>query len=57
MRQEEEDYSSYSFLTSTLEGGERSAARPGRALPTGMDRQYPLDKRFGAPQTWSGQRG
>jgi hypothetical protein len=26
-------YSSYSFLTSALEGGEWSASRPGRALP------------------------
>jgi hypothetical protein len=26
-------YSSYSFLTSALEGGEESASRPGRALP------------------------
>jgi hypothetical protein len=28
-------YSSYFFLTSTLEGGEWSASRPGRALPPG----------------------
>jgi hypothetical protein len=27
-------YSSYSFLTSALDGGEWSASRPGRALPT-----------------------
>jgi hypothetical protein len=26
-------YSSYSFTTSTLDGGEWSASRPGRALP------------------------
>jgi hypothetical protein len=28
-------YSSYSFLTSILDGGEWSASRPGHALPTG----------------------
>jgi hypothetical protein len=30
-------YSSYSFLTSALEGGEWSASRPGRALPQGKE--------------------
>jgi hypothetical protein len=30
-------YSSYSFLTSALEGGEWSASRPGRALPPGKN--------------------
>jgi hypothetical protein len=30
-------YSSYSFLTSVLEGGEWSASRPGRALPPGKE--------------------
>jgi hypothetical protein len=29
----ERRYSSYSFLTSALDGGEWSATRPGRALP------------------------
>jgi hypothetical protein len=29
----ERRYSSYSFLTSALDGGEWSASRPGRALP------------------------
>jgi hypothetical protein len=28
-------YSSYSFTTSALDGGEWSASRPGRALPPG----------------------
>jgi hypothetical protein len=28
-------YSSYSFLTSTLDGGEWSASHPGRTLPPG----------------------
>jgi hypothetical protein len=30
-------YSSYSFLTSALDGGEWSASRPGRALPRGKE--------------------
>jgi hypothetical protein len=33
----ERRYSSYSFLTSALDGGEWSAPRPGRALPHGKD--------------------
>jgi hypothetical protein len=32
-------YSSYSFLTSALEGGEWSASCPGRALPPGKEPQ------------------
>jgi hypothetical protein len=50
-------YSSYSFLTSALDGGEWSASRPGRALPPGKDLQYPLDIRLGGPQSRSGRRG
>jgi hypothetical protein len=34
-------YSSYSFLTSELEGGEWSASRPGRALPPGKEPPVP----------------
>jgi hypothetical protein len=34
-RMGERRYSSYSYLTSALDGGEWSASRPGRALPTG----------------------
>jgi hypothetical protein len=48
----ERKYSSYSFLTSTLEGGEWSASRPGRSLP-----RYPLDRRLRGPQSRSGHRG
>jgi hypothetical protein len=33
----ERRYSSYSFLTSILDGGEWSASRPGRALPPGKE--------------------
>jgi hypothetical protein len=41
-------------MTSALEGGECSAARPGRTLPTGKTR-YPLYRRLGGPQGRSGQ--
>jgi hypothetical protein len=34
-------YISYSFLTSALDGRERSASRSGRALPSGKDPRYP----------------
>jgi hypothetical protein len=39
---EEKKYSSYSFLTSALDGGEWSASRPGHALSRGKDPRYPL---------------
>jgi hypothetical protein len=35
-------YSSYSFLTSALDGGEWSASRPGRALPPGKEPPVPI---------------
>ena len=41
-------------MTTALEGGEGSAARPGRSLPPGKTR-YPLYKRLGGPQGRSGQ--
>jgi len=34
--------------------GERHAPA---ALPPGMDRRYPLDKRLGGPKSWSEHRG
>jgi hypothetical protein len=37
-----------------LEGGEGSASRPGRSLPTGKTR-YPFYRRLGGPQGRSGQ--
>jgi hypothetical protein len=41
-------------MTTALEGGEGSASRPGRSLPPGKTR-YPLYRRLGGPQGWSGQ--
>ena len=41
-------------MTSALEGGEWSAARPGRTLPTGKTR-YPFYRRLGGPQGRSGR--
>jgi len=41
-------------MTAALEGGEWSAARPGHTLPRG-NTQYPLYRRLGGPQGWSGQ--
>jgi hypothetical protein len=35
-------YSSYSFLTSALEGGEWSASRPDRILPAGKKPPVPI---------------
>ena len=42
-----------SSMTVALEGGEWSAAHPGRTLPPGKTR-YPLYKRLGGPQGQSG---
>ena len=41
-------------MTTALEGGEWSAARPGRTLPPGKTR-YPLYRRLGGPQGRSGR--
>jgi len=41
-------------MTAALEGGEWSAARPGRTLPPGKTR-YPLYMRLGGPQGRSGR--
>jgi hypothetical protein len=44
-------YSSYSFLTSALEGGEWPASRPGRALPPGKEPPVPTVQEAGwAPE-------
>ena len=44
----------YSSMTAALEGGEWSAARPGRILPPGKT-GYPFYKRLGGPQGRSGR--
>jgi hypothetical protein len=54
-RQGERMLSSYSFLTSAIDGGEWSASRPDRALPREKDPRYTLDRRLGGPQSWSGK--
>ena len=41
-------------MTAALEGGEWSAARPGRTLPPGKTR-YPFYRRPGGPQGRSGR--
>jgi hypothetical protein len=48
----EEEYISYSFTTSTLDGGH---ARPS-FYPRGKDPRCPLDRRLGGPQSRSGRR-
>jgi hypothetical protein len=49
-------YSSYSFFTSALDGGERSASRPSHTLARGKDPRYPLYRRLGGPQPLWTQR-
>jgi hypothetical protein len=47
----EEVYSSYSFTTSALDGGEWSASLPGRALPPGKGPPVPIGQEAGwAPE-------
>ena len=41
-------------MTAALEGGEWSAARPGRTLPPGKTR-YPFYRKLCGPQGWSGR--
>jgi hypothetical protein len=44
-------YSSYSFTTSALDGGEWSVSRPGRALPPGKGSPVPIVQEAGwAPE-------
>jgi hypothetical protein len=47
----ERRYSSYSFITSALDGGEWSASRPGRALTPGKGPPVPIGQEAGwAPE-------
>jgi hypothetical protein len=45
------------LLTSTLDAGEWSVSLPQPRFTPGKDPWYPLDKRLGGPQSWSGHRG
>jgi hypothetical protein len=51
----ERRYSSYSFTTSALDGGEWSASRPGRALPPGKGPPVPIVQEAGwaAEPVWT----
>jgi hypothetical protein len=52
-----EYYSSYSFTTWALDGGERSASRPGRALAPGKGPPVPIEEEAGwAPEPVSTER-
>jgi hypothetical protein len=53
----ERRYSFYSFLTSTLDGGEWSASRPGRALPSGKEPPVLIVQEAGWSPEPSGRRG
>jgi hypothetical protein len=53
----ERRYSSYSFMTSTLDGDEWSASLPGPALTQEMESRYPLYRRMGGSYSRSGHRG
>jgi hypothetical protein len=48
----ERRYSFYSFLTSALD-----AVSGQRYAPAALYPRYPLDRRLGGPQSWSGHRG
>jgi hypothetical protein len=49
-------YSSCLFPTLAQDGDEWSVSCPGCTLLLGKDPRYPLDRRLGGPQSWSGQR-
>jgi hypothetical protein len=53
----ERRYSSYSFLTLTLDGVSGQLQALDELLPLGKDPWYPLDRRLGGPQSWLGHRG
>jgi hypothetical protein len=53
----ERRYSSYSFLTLALDGGEWPASYPGCTLPAGKGPRYALDRRLDGPQSQPRHRG
>jgi hypothetical protein len=50
----ERRYSSYSFLTSALDGVSGQRHAPAAIYPRGKDSRYPLYRRLGGPQSRSG---
>jgi hypothetical protein len=50
-------YSSYSFLTSALDGVTCQRHAPAALYPRGKDPRYPLYRKLGGPQSRSGHRG
>jgi hypothetical protein len=55
----ERRYSSYSFSTSALDGGEWSASRPGRSLPQGKGPPVPIVQEAGwapEPELWNNMK-
>jgi hypothetical protein len=55
--QGERIYSSYSFMTSTLDGVSGQSHAPAAPYPQGMGPRYPLYRRLGGPQSQSEHRG
>jgi hypothetical protein len=56
-RQRREELELLFLLNLGTNGGEWSALRPGHALPPGKDSRFPLDRRLGVSQSWSGHTG
>jgi hypothetical protein len=52
-----EEYSSYSFLTSAVDGVSGRCHSPAALYPCEKDPPYPLDSRLSGPQSWSAHRG
>jgi hypothetical protein len=47
----------FAFLTSALDGGVWKASHPSHFTPGGKSPWYPLDRRLGGLQNWSGHGG
>jgi hypothetical protein len=56
-RQRREELELIFLLNLGTNGGEWSASRRGHALPPGKDSRFPLDRRLGVSQSWSGHTG
>jgi hypothetical protein len=50
----ERRYSSYSYLTSALDGVSGQRHAPAALYPRGKNPRYPLDRRLGGPQSRKG---